>query len=192
MSDKRTYAIGDYVDRGPDSRSVINYLIDQANPAMIALRGNHEQMMVDAMSGKANFEWWLDNGGDATINSYHGRKNVPQEHLDWMAALPVIATDDHRAYVHAGVHPDVPLEDNGEDTCMWIRERFLREKGAFPKHIVHGHTPVWACKPNPALPELLYNRTNLDTKAFHTGVLTVGVFDPELPGGPIEVLEVRV
>ncbi|HWA60379.1 MAG TPA: hypothetical protein VG939_03350, partial [Caulobacteraceae bacterium] len=92
-------------------------------------------------------------------------------------------------YVHAGLAPKTPLGRQSEDVCLWIRERFLRAR---PKdleaHVVHGHTPVWEGKPDFTLPELLPHRTNLDTGAFASGVLTIGVFDPAEPGGPVEVL----
>jgi serine/threonine protein phosphatase 1 len=86
----------------------------------------------------------------------------------------------------------VPLEGQNEETCLWIRERFLRAgPGDLPAHVVHGHTPHWADKPDARLPELLPHRTNLDTGAFMTGVLTAGVFDPATPGGPIRLLTTK-
>jgi serine/threonine protein phosphatase 1 len=75
---------------------------------------------------------------------------------------------------------------------MWIREAFLRGRPKdFDAHIVHGHTPLWEGKPDPAEPERLSHRTNLDTGAFATGVLSVGVFERMSPGGPAEIISVR-
>ncbi|MBW3560466.1 MAG: serine/threonine protein phosphatase [Proteobacteria bacterium] len=180
--------LGDYVDRGPDSRGVVEFVMRaQAVGAATCLKGNHEQMMVDALRGAAPVRWWIGNGGDATLASYGG--TVTPEHLDWMAALPLTHRDAHRVYVHAGLMPGVALERQDEEACLWIRERFLRAgPQELPAHVVHGHTPFWAGKPDPREPELLPHRTNLDTGAFMTGVLTVGVFDRGAAGGPVRLL----
>ncbi|HEY1425098.1 MAG TPA: hypothetical protein VGF50_00370, partial [Caulobacteraceae bacterium] len=117
---------------------------------------------------------------------------VPREHLSWMAGLPLTTGDGHRIYVHAGLAPGTPAHRQKDQTLLWIRERFLLAKpGDFEAHVVHGHTPLWNGKPNPADPELLEHRTNVDTAAFATGVLSIAVFEAERPGGPVEVLQVR-
>jgi len=188
--------LGDYVDRGPDSRGVVEHLIEaQQAGGVICLKGNHEQMMVEAVRERgAALSRWLDNGGLPALSSYGAAHPgdvdlVPQKHIDWMASLPVLARDGRRVYVHAGVAPGRPLERQREHTCLWIREAFLQAAaGDLPGHVVHGHTPVWANKQEPSAPELLPHRTNLDTGAFFTDVLAVGVFDSEAPGGPLEIL----
>src|SRR6202034_935427 len=109
-----------------------------------------------------------------------------------MAGLPRTTGDGHRIYVHAGLMPGTPAHRQKDETCLWIRERFLQARpGEFEAHVVHGHTPVWEGKPDPAEPELLEHRTNIDTGAFATGVLSVAVFDADTPGGRIEVLTIR-
>jgi serine/threonine protein phosphatase 1 len=91
--------------------------------------------------------------------------------------------------VHAGLAPKTPFHRQSEETCLWIRERFLRARARdFDGHIVHGHTPLWDGKPDFTQPELLAHRTNLDTGAFASGVLTVGCFDDASDGGPVELL----
>jgi serine/threonine protein phosphatase 1 len=194
--------LGDYVDRGPDSRGVIEFLMEaQQTGALVCLKGNHEDMMVRACRAEDSRDafHWLCNGGGATLISYGasdttvGLSTVPEEHLTWMEGLPHIVQDDHRIYVHAGIMPGLQIEDNDEEVCLWVRERFLRAKAQdFPAdlHIVHGHSPVWVGKPDASKPELLDHRTNLDTAAFHTGILTVGVFDADQAGGPIETLSI--
>ncbi|HEX3406909.1 MAG TPA: metallophosphoesterase family protein [Caulobacteraceae bacterium] len=195
----RMVMLGDYVDRGPESAGVIAFLMRrQAQADVVCLKGNHEDMMLRALAGEDGaLRSWLANGGVETLLSYGVRaygdieRAVLDAHLDWLAALPLIAADPHRIYVHAGLAPDVPLRQQDEATLLWIRGPFLRAPaGAFEAHVVHGHTPLWDEKPEPAEPELLAHRTNLDTGAYFTGVLTVGVFDPAEPGGPTEVLQV--
>lgn len=196
----RVVFLGDYVDRGPDSRGVIDLLIDlQRRWPVVCLKGNHEEMMIQAVTSPADrqLERWLEYGGDATLASYGLRPDddlsaIPAEHLRWMAGLPRTTGDGHRIYVHAGLMPCTPAHRQKEETFLWIRERFLQGRpGDFEAHVVHGHTPIWEGKPDPAEPELLEHRTNVDTGAFATGVLTVAVFDANIPGGPIEVLRVQ-
>jgi serine/threonine protein phosphatase 1 len=197
----RLVFLGDYVDRGPDSRGVVELLIDlQRRWPVTCLKGNHEALMVQALTelGGEAMGRWLDNGGDETLRSYgvgpgdDPTEAVPQPHLRWMASLPRTTGDGRRIYVHAGLAPGKPASRQKEETLLWIREAFLRARASeFEAHVVHGHTPVWQGKPDPGAPELLPHRTNLDTGAFATGVLSIGVFDAETPGGPTELLQVR-
>lgn len=181
--------LGDYVDRGPDSRGVVDFLIrEQDRTALTCLKGNHEAMMLEAFE-EGEWSMWLDNGGVETWGSYLG--DVPAAHLDWLRRLPVLARDADRLYVHAGLMPRLDLSDQDEDTCLWIRGRFLRADAAeLPGHVVHGHTPQHTDKLDMAEPERLPHRTNLDTGACWTGVLGVGVFEPG-QAEPVEVLLVR-
>jgi serine/threonine protein phosphatase 1 len=185
----RIVMLGDYVDRGPDSAGVIGLLRDRAKGYdLVCLRGNHEQMMLDALAGGST-DSWFRNGGKETLASYHGE--VPLEDLAWLRALPVHVCDEHRIYVHAGLRPCVSLAQQEDKLCLWIRDPFLRASAEdLPAHVVHGHTPEWDGKPEAALPELLPHRTNLDTAAYETGILTVGLFETGRPGGPLEVMTV--
>ncbi len=196
----RVVFLGDYVDRGPDSRGVVEFLMAlQKRWPVTCLKGNHEALMAQALThpDRGRLEHWLDNGGAATLRSYGlepdgDLDSVPREHIRWMSALPRTTGDGRRIYVHAGVEPGAPVERQKDETLLWIRERFLRARaGSFSAHIVHGHTPVWEGKPDPARPELLAHRTNLDTGAFATGVLAIAVFDADTAGGPVEMIWVR-
>ncbi len=197
----RVVFLGDYVDRGPDSCGVVELLLHlQRRWPVVCLKGNHEEMMLQAVvePDGGRLERWLEFGGRETLRSYAVREEdelaaaLPQKHLHWMAELPTIADDKHRIYVHAGLMPGTPARLQNDSIRLWIRERFLLGRaGDFEAHIVHGHTPVWAGKPDPAEPELLRHRTNIDTGAFATGALSVAVFDEEVPGGPIEIWKVK-
>jgi serine/threonine protein phosphatase 1 len=197
----RTVMLGDYIDRGPGSRQVIELLMRlQAQGGLVCLKGNHEDMMVTALTeaSRAAMTHWTRNGGLETLRSYGvGRDDdpmdlIPREHIRWMAGLPITTADPHRIYVHAGLAPNTVFHQQKDETCLWIREAFLRAPAdAFEAHVVHGHTPFWQGKPDKSEPELLPHRTNLDTAAWASGVLTVGVFETDAPGGPVELLTVR-
>ncbi len=194
-------ALGDYIDRGPDSRGVIERLVQDAGALrMRCLMGNHEAMLLSAAAGqdRALLVRWLSNGGRETLMSYgwDGRTRpdlsiLPRDHLRWVAGLPHLLRDEHRVYVHAGLRPDRTLANQKEADCLWTRERFLAAPPEqFDWHVVHGHTPEWRGKRIATEVEALPHRTNLDTGAYYSGVLAVGVFSTDTPGGPIEVLRV--
>jgi len=199
--DARLIFLGDYVDRGPDSRLVVETMMALCETRqVVCLKGNHEDMMHRALVGGtvADYRAWIGSGGGATLRSYGAdsreaaRARVPAAHLRWMAGLPLTSGDGHRIYVHAGLAPGVAFERQQPEHCLWIRDKFLKAPAEeFDAHIVHGHTPRWAGKQQAAQPELLPHRTNLDSGAYETGALTAGVFDPDLPGGPLELLVVR-
>lgn len=185
-ADARLIFIGDYVDRGPDSRAVVAHLMDlqQRRPdRVVCLRGNHEAVVVAAarealhtLPGDVDTALWLSDmgGGLDTLASYgvENAAQLPAEHLDWMAALPLFYDDGRRYFAHAGVHPDRTLAEQQEDDLVWIREPFLSHVGDFGRLVVHGHTPVRA-----RIPELRANRLNIDTGAGYDGPLTAAIFD---------------
>jgi serine/threonine protein phosphatase 1 len=182
---RRVIFLGDYIDRGPQSREVVELLM-KGPPEWICLKGNHEAMMVDAFLPGHDRDLWISNGGKATLQSFfrHGRTLVQDTHLSWLYSLPLFHEDQHRIYIHAGIpHRDVPLEDQGEAALLWYRYPPNGDIGYNGKHVVHGHTP----RING--PVLLDNRTNLDCGAYLSDRLVVGVFDDDVPGGPVEVLE---
>ncbi len=188
----RIISLGDLVDRGPESRAVVDLMMRLTDADhFICLKGNHEEMMLRALRerGQAIY-FWTDYGGSATLDSY-GWDGVPQAHIDWLEALPLYWRGRAHLYVHAGLLPGTPVEVQDARTLLWIRDRFLEAPADdLPCHVVHGHTPIWAGKPDMSQPELLAHRTNLDTGAYATGVLTVGVFDDDGDGGPVELLTV--
>jgi serine/threonine protein phosphatase 1 len=178
--------LGDYVDRGPDSRAVIDRLIagpQSANWHWIALKGNHEDMMVGAHTGQCDESWWLDNGGIETLQSYGG--GIPKEHLGWAQSLPLIHTDEHRIFVHAGIRDGAYLEDQTPEDLLWTRVSPDHSGEYWGKHLVHGHTP------SASNPKTIGNRTNLDSACVFGGRLSCAVFDDSTPGGPIEFVEVK-
>ncbi len=180
--------LGDYVDKGPESKGVIDRLLAGVGRgfSLVTLKGNHDAMMLDALRDPSKVAGWLAEGGDAALASYGGEiVNVPQTHVDWFDRLRLIHVDDHRLYVHAGVDPDLPLDQQSEKTLLWKRYQ-LGFPGGFGKlHVVHGHDNC------PEGPLLYPGRTNLDTLAWRTGRLTIGVFDDDRPGGPIDLIVIE-
>jgi serine/threonine protein phosphatase 1 len=185
---------GDYIDRGPDSARIIShlkYLVNGITVDMevVALQGNHENIMKQACDDRSKRNWWFSNGGGSTVTSYvemYAGRN-PNAFLfadaDWLDQLPLIYEDKHRIYVHAAA-----IEGKMMDRMVlqWmIYEPFDRDMGLVEgKHVVHGHHQF---KDGPLL---LPNRSNFDTLAWATGRLVVGVFDDAIPGGPVDMIEV--
>ncbi|HSZ96787.1 MAG TPA: metallophosphoesterase, partial [Bradyrhizobium sp.] len=113
--------IGDYVDKGPDSKGVIDRLSGVSGGLdLVTLKGNHDAMMIDALRDRSTMAAWLSKGGDAALASYGGEPaSVPQSHIDWLDRLRLFYVDTHRLYVHAGVDPGTPLDLQSVETLLW-------------------------------------------------------------------------
>src|SRR5262245_55425527 len=139
--------LGDYIDRGPHSRDVVELLMrrQQARPdAVVCLKGNHEQLAIAAHLDASAMPLWLKNSAAATQKSYRRTGGwIPEPHLSWLRALPHSHDDGLRFYVHAGVDLTVPLDRQAPDTMLWMREPFLSDCDHVDcgRFIVHGHTP---------------------------------------------------
>jgi serine/threonine protein phosphatase 1 len=180
--------LGDYVDRGPNSRQVIERLMAWRSEKLklVPLKGNHEAMMYQVCNNLADLIWWIQNGGGSTLESY-GTENpraMPPAHLKWIANLALMHVDQHRVFVHAALDPKIPLDQQSEQTLLWKRypEGFALGHGR--RHVVHGHHS------NPDAPIVTKGKTNLDALAWKTGRLVIGVFEDDRPGGAVEFLEV--
>jgi serine/threonine protein phosphatase 1 len=189
-SNAQTVTLGDYIDRGPDSRGVIDRLAGNPFPTpYVALRGNHEAMLDEFLADPSVGPQWRSQGGEQTLQSYGvavrhmaGRANVqaaellraamPREHVGFLRSLRMSFTHGPFFLCHAGVRPGVPLDKQRDEDLMWIREEFLFSTADFGKIVVHGHTPM-------PEPEVLPNRINIDTKAFASGRLTCVVLEPD-------------
>lgn len=194
--DARIVFLGDYVDRGPDSRGVIEHLAQglAAGRNWICLKGNHDRM----------FEWFLEDvprhdahmlvgyhwlhdriGGVATLDSYGvdvpdrirledlhatAKAAVPQSHVDFLRALKPYHQEPGLLFVHAGVRPGVALEAQSENDLVWIRDGFLDYEGSYPWLVVHGHTAL-------DHPVHFGNRVDLDGGAAYGRALRSAVFE---------------
>jgi serine/threonine protein phosphatase 1 len=180
--------LGDYVDKGPDSKQVIDRLLAgvAAGWNLIALKGNHDVMMLEALREPAKMASWLEKGGDAALGSYGGDPAaVPPGHIAWLEQLRLMHVDAHRLYVHAGVDPGISLDRQSETTLLWKRYPKGFAEGFGKLHVVHGHDNF------PDGPLLYEGRSNLDTLAWRTGRLTIGIFDDDKAGGPVDFISIQ-
>ena len=177
--------LGDYVDRGPDSRGVLELVM--AGPRTegwrwTALKGNHEDMMVRSDTVALDRNIWLENGGQETLQSFGG--SIPDSVLRWCADLPMIHVDENRIFVHAAVDDSLPLAAQKSRDLMWKRFSDDYSSDFWGRHLCHGHTP------QPENPVTIGNRTNVDSGCVFGGALSCAVFDDEKPGGPLRFLHV--
>lgn len=182
---------GDYIDRGFESYDVIRFLMRYHSNrfGMINLMGNHETFMIDAAKYGTGADFWCEyNGGAATMMSYGAKAGeyvnpslIPYDHVQWVEQLPLFYEDRHRVYVHAGVPYSIrDMKDQPKQELIWMRYD-KDDEGQIDYHyrdktIVHGHEQY---KDGP---REWPGRVDLDTMAWYTGRLVVGVFDDDKPG----------
>jgi len=179
--------LGDYVDRGPESRQVVDLILRLEADSFFEvapLKGNHEEALLQFLDEPEFAPTWVEHGGGATLTSYGVQpaaaraapeawvavrdafdNALPLAHRRFYEQLQLVRVVGDYAFVHAGVRPGVPLEEQTERDLLWIRYDFLDDRGPFGKVIVHGHTPTDE-------PQMLKHRLGVDTGAYATGVLS--------------------
>ncbi len=188
--------VGDLVDRGPDSRGVIDFLIggEARGEPWVTIKGNHDRMFEGFLGDPDHYDaglraglHWIDPrlGGDETLRSYgiegagerllfdlheDAVRAVPESHRTFVANLPLIHRAGGAVFVHAGIRPGVPLDAQIEDDLLWIRRAFLDDTRDHGGLIVHGHTPV---------DEVTHygNRLDIDTGAGYGRALSAVVIE---------------
>jgi len=172
MDTDRLLFIGDYVDRGPSSYEVVEYLVNLRRrfPAVVFLRGNHEDMLLNYLSGEDRLTF-LMNGGRLTLEDYlnHARGTgngpIPPEHRQFFDQLRLYHETDDYIFVHAGLQPKVPLEKQDPRDLVWIRQKFIYSDYDFGKRVIFGHTPFNE-------PFVAANKIGIDTGAVYGNRLT--------------------
>ena len=176
--------VGDYIDRGPASRDVLELLIDcSQGREMIFLRGNHDIFIHEFLQNPAALRDWSKIGGLETLMSYGLQPPInadmttqqelakalnsvlPTAHRNFLENLESSFSCGGYFFAHAGVRPGIPLAKQRDDDLLWIRDEFLLHEEDFGKIVVHGHTPVREIDIRP-------NRINIDTGAYATGRLS--------------------
>jgi serine/threonine protein phosphatase 1 len=181
--------LGDLIDRGPDSAGVVaRAMIRPEFAELLVLAGNHEAAMLEGLDGNRDMlRIWLNNGGEATLRSWGiaqeaidsmdrdalvaaAHRAIPTTQLAWLARRPTSVSIGDYYFVHAGVRPGIPLEQQARRDQLWIREDFLDCKRALGAMIVHGHSISEEV-------EERVNRIGIDTGAYHSGRLTALVLE---------------
>ena len=183
--------LGDYIDRGPSSREVLETLVTTSLPGFdsVHLKGNHEDLLLRFLDDAQIGLDWAMVGGDATLMSYgaaDGRRlrgavdfepmqkkfhgQLPPAHLEFLHNLGSYHVEGDYLFVHAGVRPGRPMEDQDETDLIWIRDDFLHSTADHGRVVVHGHSITHE-------PEIRPNRIGIDTGAYATGRLTCLVLD---------------
>lgn len=141
------YLLGDYVDRGPDSKGVIDLIFDlqEHGQAVYCLRGNHEQMLLDAWQEEQKLDFWVNNGGRETLKSFacDHPKDIPAKYLDFFRGLDYYFEIDDYILVHAGLNFRHAHPFADQEAMLWIRNWHLSISPTWlgGRKIVHGHTP---------------------------------------------------
>jgi len=183
--------LGDYIDRGPDSKRVLDRLVSScAAQPTVCLMGNHEAYLRDFLNDPDVLAEWRQYGGFDTLLSYglvptikqdaqrqrklasEFTKVLPSSHREFLSSLRQYFICGDFFFVHAGVRPGIPLTEQSEKDLLWIRKDFLSCEDYLGKVIVHGHTPVLE-------PDVQPNRINIDTGAYATGRLTCLVLETD-------------
>ena len=176
----RLIFLGDYIDRGEDSRSVIRFIreLQKDNNNVIALRGNHEDMVIDFF-GDTRYQNWLYNGYQQTYNSYKGFTDDFIGDIEWMKTLPLYHEDDYFVYVHAGVDVNKPMNEQKERDLLWVREEFIYNFKKYHKKVVFGHTPTihLTGKHQPVYTEA--DNIAIDTACVFGGALTALIIEDD-------------
>jgi serine/threonine protein phosphatase 1 len=188
--DKTVVYLGDYIDRGEGSREIIDLLIETPLDGFstVHLLGNHEQSLLDFLDHPRAVAGWLHWGGRETLLSYgiqappvpsrqqlemlrdELETSLPESHFEFYSQLALMHQAGNYCFVHAGIRPGIPLQEQRDEDLLWIREDFTESKSVHEKIIVHGHTISPQVEQHP-------NRIGIDTGAYATGVLTCLVLE---------------
>ena len=175
--------LGDYIDRGPDSKGVVDYLLAARQPKWHFLLGNHEQLFLEwfANPSPVAASNWIMNGGSQTLQSYVPKKkmdaakgdelhalllkHMTATHVSFFSSLALAYETPDYFFCHAGIDLDKPLNAQDPADLLWIRREFSQDPRPAPKTIIYGHTPVEKVV-------LKGDRINIDTGCVYGGVLT--------------------
>jgi serine/threonine protein phosphatase 1 len=172
----RLIFLGDYIDRGEDSRGVIEYLMNLSTVSrnVECLMGNHESVFLDFLSG-TDKRTFLANGGGSTLYSYGFKYGagkgtdwncqIPQEHMEFLKNLKLWVELEEYYVVHAGMRPGVAMQRQSLEDLVWIRDPFIFSNHDFGKRVIFGHTPY-------SEPLIMDNKIGLDTGAVYGNRLT--------------------
>lgn len=201
--------LGDYVDGGPDALGVISFIMEwqQVNPNVVALLGNHEDLLLNGLGireslcapyiKKGDYYLWWSQGGKQTLDSYsrvfahaseydkaimQPKDYVLPKHIDWMLNLPLTHENDSYIFVHAGLIPGETVETTSDFEKLWIRDEFIDSNYNWGKKVVYGHTYT-------KTPVVMHNKIGIDTCHHGGGPITAAIITGIDRNGP-SVIEI--
>jgi serine/threonine protein phosphatase 1 len=162
--------LGDYIDRGPDSRGVVEFILNfkKARENVFCLMGNHEELFIDYLNQGRSTSVFYANGGFSTLISYnypHVMDDIPESHRKFFSSLSLYYETENYIFVHAGLRPGIPLDQQDRQDMLWIRDEFVGSSFDFGKTIVFGHNSF-------SQPLIEANKIGVDTGAVYGGYLT--------------------
>ena len=169
--------LGDYIDRGPQSKEVVDFIIELQSKGydIVTLMGNHEAMLIDAMENEKNFSKWIHNGGGRTLISFdvESLKDLDQQYILFFKGLILFYTFDNFLFVHAGFNDLIDNPFSDKFTMLWSRNTFYKHPLLIDKIIVHGHTPITInhCQ---ELVTTQKQRINIDTGCVYSDIEGLG------------------
>ncbi len=167
--------VGDYIDRGPDPKGVIDAILDIRKKIrnVVCLLGNHEDMFLNYCLDRRDEDLYMSNGGMRTLASYGFSREgteeliLPESHREFFASLRTCYETEDYIFVHAGLRPGIPLRQQDREDLLWIRFEFINSPYDFGKTVIYGHTPISLNKPL-----IDKNKIDIDTGAVYGGKLT--------------------
>lgn len=185
----RVHLLGDFIDRGPDSKGVLDLLMQgpqDSHMEWLPIMGNHDEILALAWRSPGiseNVQLWWEHGGQQTLQSFgwnplgrlpgHLGEFIDWSYIDFISNLPHLTVADDILFVHAGIRPGVPLQHQTLHDILYIRGDFMRSDEDFGRIVVHGHTPN-----RNEHPRVYPNRVALDSGCFSSGCLSIAAFDP--------------
>lgn len=175
--------LGDYIDRGKDSRLVIEYIrgLQENNNNVIALMGNHEDMLLNYWKGIDDN--WTYNGHIQTLDSYTGYYEQFESDIEWMRTLPLYHEDEHFIYVHAGIDPYKSMDNQRKNTLLWVRENFIYNAKEYSKKVIFGHTPTANLNGDWKPVYTFTNNVDIDTGCVYGGALSALIIEDDKING---------
>lgn len=199
LTEDKLILLGDYIDRGKDSYKVIKKIqeLQKENNNVIALRGNHEQMLIESFLEQRNCdgardlagstELWYFNGGMETKKSFEREGSNIASEIKWFINLPYYYEDSNRIYVHAGIDLNKPITEQSRQQMLWVRESFIYNTKKYNKQIIFGHTPSISVIEDYMPYKTLGNNICIDTGCVFGGRLTALIIKDNKLDGFIQI-----
>ena len=181
FSQDKVVFLGDYIDRGADSYAVykrVRGLQEDYPNNVICLRGNHEEMAIEAV-GNSFYHIWNSNGGLKTLKDFEDHNGNIIEAVKWFETLPYYYETDNNIFVHAGIEPNLSMDEQDKYYMVWAREEYLYSEAVFPKRVISGHSPsIYETDETFGRPyKTIADNIVIDSGCFFSGTLTACIIE---------------